>query len=180
MKRLETERLIIRKWEKTDLDDFFEYASVAGVGERAGWPHHENIEVSRGILDNFIKDDGEYALVLKENNKVIGSLGIHERKKSEEYKNKIQREIGYVLSRDYWGQGLMPEAVKALIQYAFEELEVDILWCGHFISNSQSHRVIEKCGFEFHSNEIYKAELLNKTFDEKVYVLTKEKYNNKC
>ena len=176
MKTLETERLILRNWEEKDLDDFYEYAKVPGVGEMAGWPHHESKEVTQSILKDFIEKDEVYALVLKENNKVIGSLGIHKKKKDENYKANIQREIGYVLSKDYWGRGLMPEAVKAAIKYAFEELNVDVLWCGHFVSNNQSRRVIEKCGFKFYSEGIYEANLLNKSFEEKIYILTKKDY----
>lgn len=73
----------------------------------AGWPHHTDKEVSKTILNKFIKDDDVYALVLKENNKVIGSLGIHNRTMDENYKANIQREIGYVLSKTYWGNGFV-------------------------------------------------------------------------
>jgi ribosomal-protein-alanine N-acetyltransferase len=59
------------------------------------------------------------------------------------------REIGYVLSKDYWGQGLMPEAVKAVIDWLFEEEKLDFIMVGHFDWNNQSRRVIEKCGFQY-------------------------------
>ena len=57
--------------------------------------------------------------------------------------------MGYVIGKDHWGRGLMPEAVKAVIAYCFETLHYDFLTCGHFLRNSQSRRVIEKCGFRF-------------------------------
>jgi len=57
------------------------------------------------------------------------------------------REIGYVLSREYWGQGLMPEAVQAVIAYLFAREGLDFLLVGHFEQNRRSARVIEKCGF---------------------------------
>ena len=56
-------------------------------------------------------------------------------------------EIGYVLSKAYWGQGLMPEAVRGVIRWLFEEEKLDFLVCGHFVENLQSWRVQEKCGF---------------------------------
>jgi len=59
------------------------------------------------------------------------------------------REIGYVLSKDYWGRGLMPEAVKAVIQYLFEAENLDFIIAGHFKRNAQSARVIQKCGFAY-------------------------------
>ena len=73
--RIETDRLILRAWRETDLADFYEYASVEGVGEMAGWNHHQSMEESRRILDFFISGKKTFALELKENGKVIGSLG---------------------------------------------------------------------------------------------------------
>ena len=54
---LETGRLLLRPFRQSDLDDFYEYASVEGVGEMAGWRHHENREKSQEILDRFIRED---------------------------------------------------------------------------------------------------------------------------
>ena len=148
---IETDRLILRPFALNDLDDFFEYASVPGTGEAAGWNHHENKEKSLEILNRFIEEKKTFAVVYKENNKVIGSLGI-ERYGSEdklsEFFNYQGREIGYVISKDYWGQGLMPEAVKAVIDYLFNKLNYDFLLCGYYDKNSRSKRVQEKCGFK--------------------------------
>lgn len=176
MKTLETERLNLRNWQETDLEDFYEYAKVQGVGEMAGWPHHTSKELSKRILNSFIKAGDVYALALKENNKVIGSLGIHkvDGEKHPEYGE--QREIGYVLSKDYWGKGLVVEAVKAAMEYAFEELGVETLWCGHFDVNSQSRRVVQKVGFKLYGDEIYQSNPLGKTFVGKKYLLTREDY----
>ena len=73
---IETERLILRPFKSSDLYDLYEYASVEGVGEMAGWRHHETIEKTQEILDIFIKEDKTFAIVFKGNNKVIGSLGV--------------------------------------------------------------------------------------------------------
>ena len=177
--KLETERLVLRAFKDSDLNDFYEYASEDGEGEMAGWKHHESMEETKDILDLFIKEDETFAIFLKGNNKVIGSVGVEKygmEDKLTEFSNYKGREIGYVLSKDYWGRGIMAEAVKAAIKYAFEELNVDVLWCGHFVSNNQSRRVIEKCGFKFYSEGIYEANLLNKSFEEKIYILTKKDY----
>ena len=77
--RIETERLILRAWRETDLADFYEYARVEGVGEMAGWNHHQSMEESRRILDSFISGKKTFALEWKENGKVIGSLGLEPR-----------------------------------------------------------------------------------------------------
>lgn len=147
---LTTNRLILRPFNEDDLEDLFEYASVEGVGERASWKHHENIAESTQILGMFIKEKKTFAVVLKENNKVIGSIGIEKYGREEslsEFFDYKGREIGFVLSKDYWGQGLMPEALKGVIEYCFNELDYDFLLCGHFDFNTQSARVQEKLGF---------------------------------
>ena len=150
-KIIETRRLILRAFKESDLDDFFEYASIEGVGEKAGWHHHQTKEKTKEILDIFIKEDKVFALVDKEKNKVIGSLGVElygMEKELSEFNNYQGREIGFVLSKSYWGQGIMPEAVKAVIDYLFGELNLDFLTCGYYNFNSQSKRVQEKCGFK--------------------------------
>ncbi len=152
---LETERLILRAWRQSDLEDFFEYASVDGVGENAGWRHHTDIEHTQSILSSFISNKRTFAIVYKENGKVIGSIGLESydrRDIGEEFEELVGREIGYVLSKEYWGRGLMTEAVKRVIQYVFEDENYDFLLCGHFSYNDRSRRVIEKSGFEFYSD----------------------------
>ena len=149
-KVIETERLILRAFKQTDLESFYEYASVEGVGEMAGWKHHESIDESRKIMDSFINNDKVFAICLKENNKVIGSIGIEKYGLEDaltEFKNYRGRELGYVLSKDYWGKGLMPEAVNAVIEYLFNELDYDFLLCGYYNFNERSKRVQTKCGF---------------------------------
>ena len=148
---IETERLILRPFKQSDLQDFNEYASVPGVGEMAGWKHHETIEKTQEILDMFIKEDKTFAIVFKNNNKVIGSLGVEKyglEDKLTEFNGYYGREIGYVLSKDYWGEGIMPEAVGAVIDYLFNDLNLDFLTCGYYDFNNQSKRVQEKCGFK--------------------------------
>lgn len=147
---LETERLILREWKLSDVDDLFEYASVPDVGEAAGWPYHKNKKESQEMAEKFIKEKKTFAIVYKENNKVIGSLGIEFyglEEKLTEFQNYKGREIGFVLSKNYWGQGIMPEAVKEVIKYLFDVLDYDFLLCGHYDKNNRSRRVQEKCGF---------------------------------
>lgn len=154
--RIETPRLILRAWRQTDLADFYEYASVPDVGERAGWKHHESIEESQRILDLFIAEKKTFALTDKETGKAIGSIGLEPRAGDAGLPASLQgRKVGYVLSRDYWGLGLMPEAVKAVMDYCFSVLDYDYLTCGHFDTNDRSRRVCEKCGFRFLKNGNY-------------------------
>ncbi len=158
--RIETDRLILRPWQEGDLEDLYEYACVDGVGEMAGWRRHGSIDESRAVLQMFIQGKKTFALELKENGKVIGSLGLEKVKDLDcSFDPLLGREIGYVLSKDYWGRGLMPEAVQAVIGYCFRVLGYDFLTCGHFAWNAQSSRVIEKCGFAFVKDMEYHTRL---------------------
>lgn len=176
--RIETDRLILRPWQDTDLDDLYAYASVEGVGEMAGWKHHESKEESRRVLTMFQKGKRTFALEFKSNGKVIGSLGLEEYDEAEADMGTLQgREVGYVLSRDYWGQGLMPEAVQAVIRYCFQTLNYDFLLCGHFEQNGRSRRVIEKCGFSYVKNISYETRM-GTTMDTRLYCLRNEEKCN--
>ncbi len=156
--RIETERLILRPWRESDLADFYEYASVDGVGQMAGWLPHRDMEESKMILNMFIEEKKTLALELKDSGKVIGSIGLETRDADLGIPEDLMgREIGYVLNKDYWGRGLMPEAVKAVIDYCFAELQFDWLTCGHFIRNNQSRRVVEKCGFRYIKDVIHQT-----------------------
>lgn len=155
--QIETDRLILRPWRESDLTDLNEYASVPGVGEMAGWCHHKSLDETRDILNMFIRNKKTFSIVYKENNKAIGSLGLEELDPDPLEGERYGREIGYVLSKDYWGMGLMPEAVKAVIDYCFNVLHFDYLTCGHFLSNDRSRRVVEKCGFSFFGESRYET-----------------------
>lgn len=147
---LETERLVLRIWKIDDLDDFFEYASVPGVGEMAGWSHHETRTESAAILKRFVEGKKTFALELKENQKVIGSLGFEQLRylDENEFHDEKGGEIGFVLSKVYWNQGLMSEALKCIVDWCFNTQGYDFLVCCHYVENQASFKVQKKCGFE--------------------------------
>jgi ribosomal-protein-alanine N-acetyltransferase len=121
----------------------------------AGWPPHKNKEESLAILERFIGGKRTFALEL--DGRVIGSLGIEKYNEEAfpELAGKKCREIGFVLSKEYWGRGLMAEAVCEVIRWLFEDVRLDIVLCGHFIWNRQSQRVQAKCGFRpYMSHEV--------------------------
>jgi RimJ/RimL family protein N-acetyltransferase len=180
MRRLETDRLILREWKLSDKEDLFEYAQSELVGPNAGWKPHKDINESVEIINMFIGDEEVYAIELKNENKVIGGFGIHKCAPAPQFKDLKQREIGYVLNPKYWGNGYVPEAVFEAIDCCFEELELDILWCAHFDFNMKSKRVNEKCGFKYHFT---KEEVLKRLDDKKVstlyYKINKEDWISK-
>ena len=175
---LKTERLLLRPFRLGDLQDFFEYASVEGVGEMAGWSHHQNMLETLGILVRFI--EGRKSFAIERNGKVIGSLGIE--KYNEELFPQLDpyrgRELGFVLSRDYWGQGLMPEAAKAVMDYLFEQLDLDFIMAGYFKYNSRSQRVQEKLGFHPFGQSLITTQYGTKEETVENIIWRKEYYSN--
>lgn len=164
----------MRTWNLGDLDDFYEYAKNPNVGPNAGWEPHTGKDVSRKILQSFIEKDEVWAIVYKENRKVIGSLGLHKDGKRNNINAKM---LGYMLSEDYWGLGLAIEAAMCAIKFAFEEMNIDLLSVFHYPLNDRSKRVIEKCGFRYEgtlrrANEIYNGQVL----DSVCYSILKEDY----
>lgn len=153
LQTLETKDLILRPFRMSDLNDFYEYAKQPEVGPRAGWKPHTDKNFSARILRSFIEQKEVYAIVLKRQNIVIGSIGLHFRPLPDLFikQNPSQnyREIGYVLNSDYWGKGYMSQAVSAVIYYAFQYLKLDFLAVAHNVENLASQRVIEKCGFKY-------------------------------
>ena len=160
---LETDKLILRAWEITDLDDFFEYASVEGVGEKAGWEHHKSKDKSLEILKMFIEEKKVFAIVLKENQKVIGSIGIEELSEEldKDLDNLVGRELGYVLNKDYWNKGIMKEAVSKVVDYCFNTLKLNFLMASYFNHNIASKKVLENLNFKFYKDIIIETRYNN-------------------
>lgn len=175
---LETSRLILRPWRENDLEDLFAYASVPGVGEMAGWKHHQSMEETKKILDAFIQEKNVFALEEKKTNQVIGSLGLHFSllNQEPEYQGLKLKEIGYVLSKEYWGLGLMPEAVASVISFCFHQQNLDAVTVSHYEHNLQSRRVIEKCGFSFVRQISHHSKQLDKTFESRIYLLLRSSF----
>jgi len=175
MKRLETERLVLRTIEESDAADFYEYSKSPIVGPDAGWKPHESIEESKKVIQMFRNEMEVWAIELKETGKIIGSVGIHKSSKGD---LKYDRELGYALSDKYWGRGIMTEAAKKVIEYAFcEATGINTICVSHFTFNHRSERVIDKCGFKYIKTikECWKR-FDGKCLDEDCYLLTKEMY----
>ena len=175
METLESERFVLRPFVEEDCSDMFEYAQNPIVGPMAGWKPHDSIDESLKIIRMFIENDRDWAIVDKITNKVIGSLGLYNDRKRDYEDAKM---IGYALSENYWGKGIVPEAVKMVLKFAFEKLDTVLVSVSHFPFNKQSKRVIEKCGFTYEG-------ILRKSFtrfdgmhlDEVCYSITKDEYD---
>ena len=147
---LETERLILRPWEETDAEDLYKYASHPEVGPIAGWAIHTSVDNSRQIICDVLSAPETYAVVLKEVDHPVGSIGLKLGKASNIGIPDTEGEIGAWIGVPYWGQGLIQEAVREIMRYGFNDLKLEKIWCGYFDGNTKSKRVQEKCGFHYH------------------------------
>ena len=171
----ETERLVLRPWTENYAESLYKYASDDRVGPAAGWPVHVSVEDSRRVIKEVLSAEGTYAVVLKETNETVGSVGLMKAAAANFEIGENDAELGYWIGVPYWGRGLIPEAAKELIRYAFETENMDTLWCGYYDGNDKSKRVQEKCGFTYHhTNENIYCSMIDEIKTEHISRLTKE------
>lgn len=172
----ESERLYMRKFSESDLEDFHDVSSDPDIGPNAGWAPHESIEASKKILDEFLHSETKLYFVItdKMNGRYMGSISLSP---DSVRADKGAMEIGYVLGKPFWGKGYMTECVKAILKFGFEKLGLTMMTIYHFPFNDRSRRVIEKCGFIKEGTIRRGYEYYDGTFlDEVAYSMTSEEY----
>ena len=173
---IETERLILRPWQEQDAEDLYTYASDPEVGPPAGWPPHTSVENSREIIKNVLSKPETYAVCLKDGTPV-GSIGLHLNGSTDMTERDDECELGYWIGKPYWGQELIPEASRALMRYAFEELGMRAVWCGYYDGNEKSRKVQTKLGFVYqHKTEGLELRLMNEIRTGHCNLMTKERW----
>ena len=169
-------RLKLRNWRLEDYMDLFEYASLSDIGPKAGWNPHKNIDESKKVIKRFIDSDEVYAIELKDNEKVIGSIGVHNRNLNRKYRNLKQREIAIVLNPKYWNNGYANESINMLIDYGFKVMKLDIIWMSHHLGNYQSEKMIKKCNFKYIFQKEVILERINNKKVKMLYYILENKY----
>jgi ribosomal-protein-alanine N-acetyltransferase len=172
---IETSRLILREIKRSDARSILEYSMDERVGPNAGWEAHKTIDDTLEYVNYAIKkrdfgQPGVFAIINKENYKLIGTIEVHSYK-------EFKGEIGFVLHPDYWNRGLVTEAAKAVIIYAMEILELERLQYCHFKGNEASKKVCEKLEFTFEG--ILRNKYLmydGKVMDDVTYSITSNDY----
>lgn len=173
----ETKRLILRPWAEEDANSLYKYASDPRIGPSAGWQAHTSVENSLEIIKSVLSALETYAIVDKKSNEPIGGIGLMIGKSANLQLPENEGEIGYWIGVPYWGQGLVPEAVKEIMRHAFEDLKLKKVWCGYFEGNIKSKRVQEKCGFIYgYTMENIYWERLNKTVTEHISCVTEDRW----
>ncbi len=171
----ETDRLILRRWEDSDAEDLYKYASDPDVGPIAGWPPHQSVDESRDVIKNVFSGKEAYAICLKEDGKAIGAIELKLNGHTDMTDRDDECELGYWLGKPFWGQGIMPEAVKEMLRHAFEDCGMQKVWIGYYEGNEKSKRVQEKCGFKYQwRSENVDVPLLHEKRTGHVSLMTKE------
>ncbi|MCQ2289118.1 MAG: GNAT family N-acetyltransferase [Muribaculaceae bacterium] len=144
---METERILLRRWQESDASALFKYASDPEVGPRAGWPPHKSLEESLDVIKNIFTNETTWAIVLKETGEAIGTMGYFTHDTSNIPIGINDCEIGYWVARPYWNRGICTEALKLMLDYCINVKKFEDIWSDHFTGNPASGRVMQKCGF---------------------------------
>lgn len=148
---IETERLILRRFELSDAPAMFaNWASDDEVTKYLTWPTHADVSVTEGILGQWVpqyeKDDYyNWAIVLKENgSQPIGNINVAHLRE-----DGTVPEIGYCMGKRWWHQGIMSEALSAVIDFLFHQVGIRRILALHDVNNPHSGGVMRKCGMKF-------------------------------
>ena len=138
---INTERLFIRPFRPRDAEDVFEWRSDPEVNRFMPYPCDGSVEEVRQRLEEWIADNDKFAIELKGTGRVIGDISLEWSEKDKAY------EIGYNICRSFWRNGYATEAVRGIIDWAYNELSARDFTPFYAKENGASGRVLEKCGF---------------------------------
>ena len=146
--RLETPRLVIRRMSMADAEDIYEYGRDPEVSRHVLWDAYRSVGEARMYLKYVqrqyrLNEPASWGIELKATGRLIGTIGFMWW--NQEYRSA---EVGYSLSRAYWNHGLMTEALRAVIKFGFEEMNLNRIEAQHETTNPASGRVMEKVGMK--------------------------------
>ncbi|WP_117160984.1 GNAT family N-acetyltransferase [Paraliobacillus sp. X-1268] len=146
---IETERLILRKVTLEDIEDMHLYGSNEEVSKYVSWDTHETISDTKAFVESILKkyenkQVSPWGIEYKENGKFIGTIDFVWWEPSQQI-----AELGYVISKDYWGKGLITEVAKEIIKFGFNEMDLVRIQARCDVENIGSARIMEKVGMSF-------------------------------
>ncbi len=145
-KTLTTERLVLRQFKLEDVEAMYKnWTSDERVKKFLSWSLHKSVDETRKLLQSWCagyENDTTYNWVITLNGEPIGSISVIEIIERDE-----SCELGYCSGYDFWGNGYMTEAAKAVVDYLFGEIGMHRIAIRHVVKNPASGRVAQKCGF---------------------------------
>mgnify|MGYP001192935198 CR=1 FL=1 len=165
---------LLREWRATDCTSLARYANNINIWRnvRDRFPHPYTEEDGRFFIGNIVPQSPGYEFAIVIDGEAAGGIGLVRQSDVE----RLSAEIGYWIGRPFWGQGLIPEAVRELLRYCFEDKGAQRVWCSHYAGNEKSKRVIEKCGFSYQLTCERPALVDDALRPTLFYALTKEKW----
>jgi [ribosomal protein S5]-alanine N-acetyltransferase len=173
---LETDRLSLRKMTLDDAEAVFAYASDTEVSRYTLWERHHSTKDSRAFLKLVIQKyenggEPDWGIVYKDDHRFVGACGLVNWETEH-----ARAEVGFVLSREYWGRVLMPEAVRALISFGFERMNLNRVEARCIVENVASARVMEKAGMAYEGTLRQREYIKGAYRDINVYAILKNQY----
>lgn len=180
---LQTNRLILRDWEKSDVDPMTKINQDKKVNEFLPGPYTQ--EQTKAMIDRWQqhyleKGYGLYAVELKSTHEIIGFLGLMSPSFEAHFTPAI--EIGWRLASQHWNQGYATEGAKAVLHYAFIKLRLNEVVSFTVVNNLASRRVMEKIGLKHAFNDDFEHPNLDSTSSLRkhvLYRLKREDYHEK-
>jgi [ribosomal protein S5]-alanine N-acetyltransferase len=166
-----SERLIIRFWRRDDAHAVAHHANnrLIACNLRNGFPNPYTLKDARRFIDLAQSMQPQtYLCIAAPHDEAIGSIGFVLQKDVE----RFSAEIGYWLSQEYWGRGIVSEALKVVTRYAMETYELIRIYATPFSHNAASCRVLEKCGYVFEGCLHRSAVKEGKVVDKLMYAFT--------
>ncbi|HHX60257.1 MAG TPA: GNAT family N-acetyltransferase [Epulopiscium sp.] len=169
--RLESDRLFLRPFCIEDAKDVFCYANNDDVTRYLTWESHTDLSESEKVLKEFyMNDTGIYAIELKSEHKCIGCIDL--RLDIENSKGSF----GYVMNKNYWGQGYMPESLNAVLDFAFTKLSLNRIESTYYVGNEASGRVMKKCGMQYEGIGLQEVKVKGIYYDVVHYAILKQNW----
>lgn len=163
----------IRKWKLSDAKELASCISNKKVLDnlRDGLPYPYTEQDGADYISAMLSADETetFAFAITVDGRVAGSIGVFRQ-------GNIHRqtgELGYYLGEEYWGRGIMTEAVKQICNYVFDKSDVIRIYAEPFAHNAASCRVLEKAGFQYEGTLRSNAVKNGRVFDMKMYALLK-------
>jgi ribosomal-protein-alanine N-acetyltransferase len=169
----ETERLILRRLELKDAEDYYLFASDPLITTHTKWSHHVEITETVQYLESVnekinLRQSYHWAIVNKENKKVVGRVSLFKFDRSND-----NCEIGFGIARDYWNKGIITEATNRILEYAFKELNLNRVDARCNEENFGSERVMQKIGMKYEGLIREQLKIRGEYKNQKLYSLIK-------
>jgi RimJ/RimL family protein N-acetyltransferase len=151
---LETERLTLRRPTLADVKAIARLANDRRIAENARrLPHPYSPDDAVAFVRGIASEQRETVFLIENNHAPVGMVGV-------DWRAPEAPELGYWLGVEHWGQGFATEAARAVIDFTFEEFEVEQLISGARVANPSSRNILEKCGFQWSGVELHRFEAL--------------------